>query len=191
MRGPSATMSRSAPVACARDATPASLSTGSEGTCRGTDRLPGSAQVLRPAILLLNARPSPASRMANAQPARRLPATPKPGPARKSGPASAASPHDTATLPRMPLRICFIASEVAPLAKTGGLADVAGALTKYLHAAGHDVRTVHAAVPAGRSAARSTIWPVEFLRDITAAARAPQRCTFTTCTRRGCRVRAR
>ena len=40
----------------------------------------------------------------------------------------------------MPLRICFIASEVAPLAKTGGLADVAGALTKYLHAAGHDVR---------------------------------------------------
>ncbi|MFA9271757.1 MAG: glycogen/starch synthase, partial [Baekduiaceae bacterium] len=40
----------------------------------------------------------------------------------------------------MPLRICFLASEVAPLAKTGGLADVAGALTKYLHAAGHDVR---------------------------------------------------
>ena len=31
----------------------------------------------------------------------------------------------------MPLRVCFIASEVAPLAKTGGLADVAGALTKY------------------------------------------------------------
>ncbi len=40
----------------------------------------------------------------------------------------------------MPLRICFIASEVTPLAKTGGLADVAGALSKYLHAAGHDVR---------------------------------------------------
>ncbi len=40
----------------------------------------------------------------------------------------------------MPLRICFIASEVAPLAKTGGLADVAGALTKFLHADGHDVR---------------------------------------------------
>lgn len=40
----------------------------------------------------------------------------------------------------MPLRICFIASEAVPLAKTGGLADVAGALTRCLHAAGHDVR---------------------------------------------------
>jgi starch synthase len=40
----------------------------------------------------------------------------------------------------MSLRICFIASEVAPLAKTGGLADVAGALPRELHAQGHDVR---------------------------------------------------
>src|SRR5437868_4391270 len=40
----------------------------------------------------------------------------------------------------MPLRICFIASEVAPLAKTGGLADVAGALPKQLHEQRHDVR---------------------------------------------------
>ena len=40
----------------------------------------------------------------------------------------------------MSLRICFAASEVAPLAKTGGLADVAGALPRYLHAQGHDVR---------------------------------------------------
>jgi starch synthase len=38
------------------------------------------------------------------------------------------------------LRICAVASEVAPFAKTGGLADVAAALTKYLHAHGHDVR---------------------------------------------------
>ncbi|HWK75942.1 MAG TPA: glycogen synthase [Povalibacter sp.] len=38
------------------------------------------------------------------------------------------------------MRICFIASEVAPLAKTGGLADVAGALPRYLHEHGHDVR---------------------------------------------------
>ena len=37
--------------------------------------------------------------------------------------------------------ICLLASEVEPLSKTGGLADVAGALTKYLHGAGHDVRT--------------------------------------------------
>lgn len=40
----------------------------------------------------------------------------------------------------MSLRICFAASEVAPLAKTGGLADVAAALPRYLHAQGHDVR---------------------------------------------------
>jgi starch synthase len=39
-----------------------------------------------------------------------------------------------------PLRICFVASEVSPLAKTGGLADVAGALPRFLHAKGHDVR---------------------------------------------------
>jgi starch synthase len=38
------------------------------------------------------------------------------------------------------LAICLLASEVAPLSKTGGLADVAGALAKYLHAAGHEVR---------------------------------------------------
>jgi starch synthase len=38
------------------------------------------------------------------------------------------------------LAICLLASEVEPLSKTGGLADVAGALAKYLHGAGHDVR---------------------------------------------------
>jgi starch synthase len=38
------------------------------------------------------------------------------------------------------LAICLLASEVEPLSKTGGLADVAGALGKYLHGAGHDVR---------------------------------------------------
>jgi starch synthase len=65
----------------------------------------------------------------------------------------------------MPLRICFLASEVAPLAKTGGLADVAGALTKYLHAAGHDVRLF---MPLHRSIAQSQLqhWPVEFLQDV-------------------------
>jgi starch synthase len=38
------------------------------------------------------------------------------------------------------LTICLLASEVEPLSKTGGLADVAGALGNYLHGAGHDVR---------------------------------------------------
>ena len=39
------------------------------------------------------------------------------------------------------LKICFAASEVTPFAKTGGLADVAAALPRQLHAAGHEVRT--------------------------------------------------
>jgi starch synthase len=38
------------------------------------------------------------------------------------------------------LAICLLASEVEPLSKTGGLADVTGALGKYLHGVGHDVR---------------------------------------------------
>lgn len=40
------------------------------------------------------------------------------------------------------MRICFVASEVAPLAKTGGLADVAGALPRHLHDLGHDIRVI-------------------------------------------------
>ena len=39
-----------------------------------------------------------------------------------------------------PLRICFVASEVTPFAKTGGLADVAAALPAALRRQGHDVR---------------------------------------------------
>ena len=38
------------------------------------------------------------------------------------------------------LAICLLTSEVAPLSKTGGLADVTAALAKHLHAAGHDMR---------------------------------------------------
>ena len=41
-----------------------------------------------------------------------------------------------------PLRICFCTSEAVPFAKTGGLADVAGALPASLAAAGCDVRVV-------------------------------------------------
>jgi starch synthase len=40
------------------------------------------------------------------------------------------------------VRVLFAASEVAPLSKTGGLADVAHALPKALHRLGHDVRVV-------------------------------------------------
>jgi len=37
-----------------------------------------------------------------------------------------------------PLKVLFVASECAPFAKTGGLADVAGALPKDLRALGID-----------------------------------------------------
>jgi starch synthase len=40
----------------------------------------------------------------------------------------------------MSLSVCLLASEATPFSKTGGLADVSSALTKYLHASGHDVR---------------------------------------------------
>jgi starch synthase len=43
---------------------------------------------------------------------------------------------------RQPLKILLVAAEVAPFAKVGGLADVAGALPKALKAMGHDVRVV-------------------------------------------------
>lgn len=39
-----------------------------------------------------------------------------------------------------PLKVLFVASELAPLVSTGGLADVVGALPKSLQAAGLDVR---------------------------------------------------
>jgi starch synthase len=65
----------------------------------------------------------------------------------------------------MPLNVCLIASEVAPLSKTGGLADVSGALTKFLHAAGHDVRLF---TPLYSSIDRSklSLRAVEFLQDV-------------------------
>jgi starch synthase len=48
-----------------------------------------------------------------------------------------------------------MAAEVAPFSKTGGLADVSGALTKYLDGAGHDVRLftpLHATINRSRFA---------------------------------------
>ena len=40
------------------------------------------------------------------------------------------------------LKVLFLASEVVPFAKTGGLADVSGILPKFLHQMGVDVRVV-------------------------------------------------
>jgi starch synthase len=38
------------------------------------------------------------------------------------------------------MRICYVTSELAPLAKVGGLADVSGALPRELQGLGHDLR---------------------------------------------------
>jgi starch synthase len=39
-----------------------------------------------------------------------------------------------------PMRVCFVTSELAPLAKVGGLADVSAALPRHLQSLGHDVQ---------------------------------------------------
>ncbi|MBI3117108.1 MAG: glycogen synthase, partial [Candidatus Hydrogenedentes bacterium] len=41
-----------------------------------------------------------------------------------------------------PLKILFVTAEMSPLISTGGLAEVANALPKALHARGHDVRVI-------------------------------------------------
>jgi starch synthase len=63
------------------------------------------------------------------------------------------------------MRIGQIAAEAAPFAKTGGLGDVAAALTRHLAKAGHDVRLF---VPLYKSLDPSgqTFTPVSFLTDV-------------------------
>src|ERR1700683_1198120 len=65
----------------------------------------------------------------------------------------------------MPLRVCFTSAEMTPFAKAGGLADVSGALVKYLHADGHDIRMF---MPGYASIRRADleIYPVEFLQNV-------------------------
>lgn len=65
----------------------------------------------------------------------------------------------------MPLKICFASAEVTPFAKAGGLADVSGALLKYLHADGHDVRLF---MPGYSSIQREglEVHPVDLLREL-------------------------
>jgi starch synthase len=63
------------------------------------------------------------------------------------------------------LRICFVASEVVPLAKTGGLADVAGALPRYLHSRKHDVR-LFMPMYSSIDLRPLEVHPVDFLQDV-------------------------
>ena len=45
-----------------------------------------------------------------------------------------------AAMQRSPLKILIVSSEITPFAKTGGLADVSAAISRYLGREGHDVR---------------------------------------------------
>ncbi len=45
-------------------------------------------------------------------------------------------------MPEKPLKICLVSSELTPLAKTGGLADVSAALSVFLGNKGHDIRVL-------------------------------------------------
>ena len=55
------------------------------------------------------------------------------------------------------MRVMMVASEAVPFAKTGGLADVAGVLPRFLAARGHDVRVV---MPRYYAVDRSRLVPV-------------------------------
>ena len=65
-----------------------------------------------------------------------------------------------------PLRVLFVTSEAVPFAKTGGLADVAGALPKFLHALGCEIKLV---TPYYRMVRKSglPIQPVEQTLEVT------------------------
>jgi starch synthase len=65
-----------------------------------------------------------------------------------------------------PLKICVASSELTPLAKTGGLADVIAALSIFLDEDGHEVRAIlpyYSAI----GAEEYDIEPVEGLQDLT------------------------
>ena len=64
-----------------------------------------------------------------------------------------------------PLRICQVSAEVTPFAKTGGLGDVTGALTRTLNARGHDARLFMPAYSTVENLGAEPV-PVEFAQDV-------------------------
>ena len=74
-----------------------------------------------------------------------------------------------------PLKLCFVSSEVAPFAKTGGLADVAAALPEYLFQQGHDIRVF---MPLYSSVDRSDLQALDDIGEITLIL-GSQRYTFS------------
>lgn len=64
-----------------------------------------------------------------------------------------------------PFRICQIAAEATPFAKTGGLGDVVSGLSRFLHEDGHDVRVFLPLYAQLRKGAWSFV-PVDFIRDV-------------------------
>jgi starch synthase len=64
-----------------------------------------------------------------------------------------------------PLRLCILSSEIVPYAKTGGLADVAGALLQELTQLGHDVRAFMPLYASVRRA-RPELQPVPSLQHV-------------------------
>ncbi len=61
------------------------------------------------------------------------------------------------------MKILFVASEAAPFAKTGGLADVVGSLPRALRELGHDVRVI---IPCHQSVMRRSEAPVKLDKSI-------------------------
>jgi starch synthase len=80
------------------------------------------------------------------------------------------------------LSVCLLSAEVAPFSKTGGLADVAGALTKYLASAGHDVR-LFTPLYASIDRAKFPMRPVDGLQQIPLQV-GPHRYVFSVVTTR-------
>lgn len=63
------------------------------------------------------------------------------------------------------LKICIAAAEIVPFAKTGGLADVTGALGKYLKKEGHDARLFIPLYDILQVGAEN-FYPVEFVQNV-------------------------